>query len=191
MAAGPVSNVLLMGGHVYWNVANMVAALVINVGLTLLLVPKIGVNGAAIAIAVAFSVTSLAALVEVAWLMRMGTLGRGVAIVAAAAGLCFGGVGLLFRLTVGTSIATFLVFAVVSSTLYALVVLRFAKTLELQVLWDAVTRGRGKRYRGRHRPTTNGRRTPALARARASDAELEAELDAEIDIETGSSQPPL
>ena len=51
--------------------------------------------------------------------------GRAFPVVAGAALLCFGGLGLLFRLTLGESIPALAAYLVVGSIAYALLLLRF------------------------------------------------------------------
>jgi O-antigen/teichoic acid export membrane protein len=173
MAAGPVQVVLLMDGRAMWNLVNTAVALAVVVVLSFALIPKYGVDGAAIATAASIVVNNVAAFVQVSVLMKLRTTGTGFWITAATSLLAFGVVGLGFRLVVGMTFATFVVFAVVSTGLYLLILLRFRDILELKVLWDTVVRrgrgddggrrGRGPapdpgagsapvaRYRGRHR----------------------------------------
>ncbi len=184
MACGPVSAILLMGGHAVWNLANTAIALAVNVGLAILLIPHEHVVGAAIATAAAVAVNNLLALLEVGVFMRMGTLGAGFGIVAAASALCFGALGLLVRFTVGMSIATFAGFSVVSSGLYLVVMLRFRDRLELPLLWESVVRRRGRAKRiGKHRAgQPNGGAPPAPESAEgAAREEQEARLDLEAE----------
>jgi O-antigen/teichoic acid export membrane protein len=163
MACGPVSAVLLMGGHAVWNLVNTAISLAVNVGLAFLLIPHFHVEGAAVATATAIALNNLLALFEVGVFMRLGTLGSGFGIVAAASGLCFGALGLLVRLTVGMNIATFVGFGVVSSLLYLWILMRFRDTLELQILWDTVVRrrrGRGSEGAKRRAGPDGDRRSP-------------------------------
>ncbi len=46
---GPVDMVLLMGGRSFWNLSNVIVALGVNVALSLILIPRIGIAGAALA----------------------------------------------------------------------------------------------------------------------------------------------
>ncbi len=166
MAAGPVQVILLMGGHVVWNLANTVLTLILTAVLSLVLIPHHGIDGAALALAIATAVNNIAALIQVRVLMRLGTLGRGFWIVAAASVVCFGVVGVLMRNEIGSSIGSFGAFALLSSALYAVALYWFRDVLELGVLWDTLigARRRGA-YHGQHRRgSSNGAAARALDR---------------------------
>ncbi|GAB6985661.1 hypothetical protein JCM10369A_21850 [Nocardioides pyridinolyticus] len=64
-ACGPVDAVLLMAGRSWLSLANSTAALVVNVGLNLVLIPAHGIRGAAAAWAVAIVVRNLLPLFQV------------------------------------------------------------------------------------------------------------------------------
>ena len=191
MACGPVSAILLMGGHAVWNLVNTAISLALNVGLALLLIPHYHVQGAAVATAAGIATNNLLALIEVAIFMRLGTLGMGFGIVGVASAACFGGLGLIFRLSVGESWASFIVFSAVSSLLYLAVLLPFRDRLELPLLWESVIRRRGRAERrgGRHRAgyvkqpsgDTDDQRTRRLTGEEAAFEEREARLDLEAE----------
>ena len=67
-ATGPVDWVLLMGGKSGWNLLNTALALAVNIALNLVLIPRIGITGAAIAWAASIIVNSVVPLLE-AWLL--------------------------------------------------------------------------------------------------------------------------
>lgn len=73
---GAVDVVLLMGGKSIWNLANTVASLTLNLVLNLLLIPRLGITGAAIAWSVSILVNNLAPLTHVwafLWLHPFGS----------------------------------------------------------------------------------------------------------------------
>ncbi len=70
-ACGPIDVVLLMSGRSMLSLANLVIALILNIGLNLLLVPRIGISGAAIAWLAAILATNLLPLAEVWMILRI------------------------------------------------------------------------------------------------------------------------
>ena len=90
---GPVDIVLLMGGRSSWNLFNVVVALILNLVLGLILVPRIGIAGAAVGLAGAILFNNVAPLVEVRAFLKVHPFGRAFVPVAASAALCFGGIG--------------------------------------------------------------------------------------------------
>ena len=70
-AMGPVDMVLLMGGKSGWNLINGVLSLATNVILNLLLVPHLGIEGAAIAFAASVALNILLPYVEVRALLHI------------------------------------------------------------------------------------------------------------------------
>jgi O-antigen/teichoic acid export membrane protein len=70
-ATGPCAMMLTMSGRPGLNMADNVAALTLNVGLNLWLIPRYGIVGSAIAWAVALCVVNLARVAQVKWTMQM------------------------------------------------------------------------------------------------------------------------
>ncbi len=101
---GPVDIVLLMGGRSTWNLFNVIVALILNVVISLILIPRIGITGAAVAWAAAILFNNIAPLIEVRAFLKVDPFGRAFPVVAASAALCFGGIGALCRLTAGQSL---------------------------------------------------------------------------------------
>ena len=150
MAAGPVQVVLLMDGRAMWNLVNTAVALAVVVVLSFALIPKYGIDGAAIATAASIVVNNVAAFIQVSVLMKLRTTGTGFWITVATSLLAFGLIGLGFRLVLGMTFATFGLFALLSSGVYLVMLLRFRDILELDVLWDTIVRrGRGGGGKGR------------------------------------------
>jgi O-antigen/teichoic acid export membrane protein len=129
---GPVDIVLLMGGRSTYNLANTMAALGANVVLNLLLIPRIGIVGSAIAWSASILINNLAPLAEVWVLLRIHPFGRGSPIVAAAAGVLFGAVGLLARAAFGATLPVALATSVLAGVAYLAWVWRFRGPLELR-----------------------------------------------------------
>jgi O-antigen/teichoic acid export membrane protein len=124
LGTGNVTVVLLMGGKSSLSAYNALSALVVNVGLNLILLPRIGIVGAAIAWAASIVVENVAAAIEV-WLMfRIGPFGKGYRLVAAASVGCFAIPGLAARVLLGQTLpalaaATIVGLAVFAAILYA------------------------------------------------------------------------
>ena len=68
---GNVTVVLLMGGKSSWGAINSGAALAVNISLNLLLIPHLGILGAAIALGASIVVDNVAAMVELRWVFGM------------------------------------------------------------------------------------------------------------------------
>ncbi len=101
---GNVTVVLLMGGKSYLNVVNTVVALAVNVGLNLILLPRIGLAGAAIAWAASIVVDNLAAVGEVWYLMGIKPVGPTYGRVILTSVISFGLTGIGARIVLGQSI---------------------------------------------------------------------------------------
>jgi O-antigen/teichoic acid export membrane protein len=142
---GTVDVVLLMGGRSSWNLYNTIAGLTTQVALNLLLIPPLGVTGAALAWAASILVNNLAPLVQVWKFMGLHPFGRGFRRVAPVALVCYGAVGLALRLVFGASIPAFIAFEIVGGLLYVGALIRFRQELELPVLWSELRRRRGDR----------------------------------------------
>jgi O-antigen/teichoic acid export membrane protein len=102
-ASGPVDVMLLMGGRSGLSLANNAAALVVDLALNAVLIPWLGITGAAIAWAAALATRNLLPLVQVRRLLGMGPAGAGLGLAAVSALACFGALPLLARLTFGTT----------------------------------------------------------------------------------------
>ncbi len=99
-AAGPVDVALVMGGRSTLQLLNIVVALIVNVALNVLLIPRFGITGAAVAWGAAILTTNLMALAQVHRHLGLLPRSRGLAWVTCSAALCFGVAPLALRLTV-------------------------------------------------------------------------------------------
>jgi O-antigen/teichoic acid export membrane protein len=134
LGTGNVTIVLLMVGKSSWNMANAAASLIVNIGLNVVFIPRLGITGAAIAWAGSIVCNNLAALLEVNYLLRIRPFGRGYWVVAAASVLFFGVAGMIVRQIVGPSLAGFALFMVVALPAYAAVLWRLRGMLGLSAL---------------------------------------------------------
>ena len=136
---GMVDLVLIMGGRTALNLGNAVAALVTNVVLDLLLIPRLGLLGAAIGWAAAIWVANLAPLAQVWRHMRLHPFGTGTGTAAALAVTCFAvlpaAVGAAWDGSWTAPAAT-----VAGVVLYVLGCLRWRRALALDALWDVRSR---------------------------------------------------
>jgi O-antigen/teichoic acid export membrane protein len=137
---GTVDVVLLMGGRSSWNLYNTVAGLVLNVALNLILIPRYGVTGAAMAWSASILTNNLAPLVQVWTFMRLHPFGRGFFRAALAGGVTYGAVGLAFRLGLGASVLSFCGYQLVAGLAYVALLWRFRQDLQLPVLWEELRR---------------------------------------------------
>jgi O-antigen/teichoic acid export membrane protein len=149
MAIGPIGAVLLMGGHSLWGLFISVFSLALNVTLNLILIPKYGMVGSAIAWDASIVVNNVLPMIVASKLMKITPLGRGFFVAAAASLSVYGGLGLLTRMIFGTAVVPFLVYLVVATLLYALLLLRFRRSLQLGALVTALPLPRRIRRRVR------------------------------------------
>ena len=143
LGTGNVTVVLLMGGKSSWNLVNTAVAVTTNVSLNLLLIPRLGMEGAAIAWAVTIVVENIMAVVEVWLFLGMRPFGSGYLPIATAALVCVGGVSLLARAVAGPDLTGFVLAVVVSVPLYGLVVWRLRQRLHLDVFLASLQRSGG------------------------------------------------
>jgi O-antigen/teichoic acid export membrane protein len=76
VSTGPVGITLTMTGYQKWNVYNAVALAVLSIGLTVLLVPGMGLAGAGLAAGASQALVKLARLVQVRILLKMSPFDR-------------------------------------------------------------------------------------------------------------------
>lgn len=104
LGTGNVTVVLLMGGRSSWSAINAGAALAVNIGLNLLLIPHMGILGAAIAWAASILVDNVTAMVEIRWVMGLDPFGSDYWLAAGTTVACFGGTGLAARILLGQNL---------------------------------------------------------------------------------------
>lgn len=138
-ACGPIDVLLLMAGASRWNLANNAVAVASNVVLNLVLVPRWGITGAAVAWAVSIVITNAAPAVVVWYLLRIHPFGRASAAVAAAS------VGLLaaelaVRSVLGTSLVALVAGVAAGVGLYVVLLATRPTVLEPHALRAAFRR---------------------------------------------------
>ncbi|HET7017898.1 MAG TPA: polysaccharide biosynthesis C-terminal domain-containing protein [Streptosporangiaceae bacterium] len=96
-ACGQVDMVLITTGRSSWSLYNGLLAMVINVGVDLVLIPKLGITGAAIGWAAAIGITNLVPLVQVATAAKVHPFGPGTLSAALLATFSFAAIPLAVR----------------------------------------------------------------------------------------------
>jgi O-antigen/teichoic acid export membrane protein len=137
---GPVDVVLLMAGKSSWNLLNTIAAVIVNVVLNLLLIPRFGISGAAVAWSASILLNNLLPLVQTWRIVHLHPFGRGSVIVAVSAIVCFGGLGVIGREVIGHGLVGPIVAGLVAVPIYVAVLWRFRDRLHLSVLREALRR---------------------------------------------------
>jgi O-antigen/teichoic acid export membrane protein len=100
-ACGQVDMVLITTGRSSWSLANGLMAVFVNVGLDLLLIPRYGITGAAIAWSAAIIITNLIPLAQLAASKRLNPFGRGTFIAIGLAVVSFAVIPLAARAAFG------------------------------------------------------------------------------------------
>ncbi len=162
LTAGNVQTVLLMSGHSHWQLMNKAVALTVDVGLCALLIPALGMVGAAWAWAAAILIDAALAVWQVRY--RVGvradaqpaqphpgrgvqavveTLrrrGLGLVSVALSALVLYGGLGVLLRCLMGATIQGFVLYLCLASLAYAAVLWLLRPVLGAQTVLASLRR---------------------------------------------------
>jgi O-antigen/teichoic acid export membrane protein len=144
MGTGAVRAALSMGGRSGWVLLDNTAALVINVALNAFLIPKMGMNGAAIAWAASIVVGNMLPLVQVYRLWGLQPLSAGGFRVVVATGL-YAAVCVLVRAFAGASAGSMIVGVVVGLVLYACALWLIRDDLRANVFREALSVRRARR----------------------------------------------
>ena len=145
LSTGNVTLLLLMTGNSALNLANSAVVLVMNVGLDLLLIPRFGIEGAALGWAASIVANNVAGLVELRSLISLRhPFGSGSWLIAGACIASFGGIGLLARFAVGGPLALAATI-IIATPLYGLVLWSARQRLGLTEIHAAWQGGRRPR----------------------------------------------
>jgi O-antigen/teichoic acid export membrane protein len=128
---GMVDTVLAMAGRTSWNLANVVLALAVNLGVDLALIPRLGALGAALGFAAATLTNNLVPLAQVATVLGLHPFGRPMAAAVVTATLCFGAVPLAVAAVAGATRSGALVAAALGAAGYAAALPRLRHVLYL------------------------------------------------------------
>jgi O-antigen/teichoic acid export membrane protein len=134
LGTGNSTVVLLMSGHSAWNMFNAGLSLAVNVGLNLILIPRLGIAGAAIAWTASIVVNNLAAVIQVRVLLGVRPFGKAYLWIAASALLTYGALGALVRWQTSGSLLGFAGFCLVATELYLGLLWRGRDILQLTEL---------------------------------------------------------
>jgi len=141
--SGPVDTVLLMSGRSTTSLINSLTALAIDIVLCFLLIPRLGISGAAIAWALAVTVRAVLAYFQVRRSQKISPVSTASAIAAGASVGCYALPMLGLTLTGTTSFVAFAAVGLGGTVVY-LAVLRLArKSLHLESL-GSLLRRRGR-----------------------------------------------
>jgi O-antigen/teichoic acid export membrane protein len=135
-----VDAVLLMAGRSSASLANTAVAFALNVGLNLLLIPRWGIAGAALAWLAALSARNVVALVLVARSVRLLPFGTGARVVAVAALGVLAAVEIAVRMVLGPGPVGLAVGTALGGCAYAAVLWRRRRAVELPALAAALRR---------------------------------------------------
>ncbi|MCP3939238.1 MAG: oligosaccharide flippase family protein [Actinomycetia bacterium] len=136
--SGPIEAVLLMDGGSRLSLINNLAAVTVMLTVDALLIPELGVRGAAIGWGAGLMITNVVPLIQVHRRLGISPFGR-AHLVASAVGLaCVGGPAALLRLTGAATLLSVLGVAVVGYALHLALLSRFSTILKLDQLVSAV-----------------------------------------------------
>ena len=124
-ASGAVDMVLLMSGRSMLSLGNWAAALAVDIGLAIVLIPRYGILGAAIAWAVSIVVRNIGPLAQVRWLLHVDPFGPGYLRALLTSGVLFGLGGLVVRSTLGATLSAVVTLVVVGGAVYAALLVRW------------------------------------------------------------------
>ena len=133
-AAGLVDIVVITLGKTRWNLADTTAAFAINITLNLLLIPRLGITGAALAWAVSIIVGNAIALVQVGRRFRLLPFSWLGTLTAALAGVCFGGLPAVAAATFGLNVRVVVASVGAGSAVYLAALYRLRRDLHLDLV---------------------------------------------------------
>jgi O-antigen/teichoic acid export membrane protein len=142
MATGPAGAVLLMAGHSMLGLVVGTSSLALNVVLNLVLIPELGMTGAAWAWAVSIVLANLAGAVLLRRLEAISPLSSGALVVGLASLATFGAIGVVVRAALGTGPGAFVLYLLAATAAYAAILRPHRERLRFRVLVGAV-RARG------------------------------------------------
>ncbi|MFF2488883.1 lipopolysaccharide biosynthesis protein [Microbacterium sp. NPDC058062] len=137
-ASGMLQSILLQGGRSAWQMYNKALAVAVSIGGNLLLVPVLGIWGAAITWVVVVMVDNLLAVWQVHRGMGVRLMPRRLLLPAAIPTVVFGLGGAAFTWLGGVGFAVLIVAVVVLSGIYAVTLWFLRGVLDLKGLWRRV-----------------------------------------------------
>jgi O-antigen/teichoic acid export membrane protein len=140
-AVGMVDMVLNMAGRTSWNLANVAVSFTVTFGLDVILIPHLGILGAAIGWACGIVASNLLAVIQVGVVIKVHPFGTPGLIAAALSTVCFAGLAQLPGLVMGRGIAAMLVGLAIAVVAYGAGVWLLRGPLQLRA-FRAMRRGR-------------------------------------------------
>ncbi|CAN5853116.1 lipopolysaccharide biosynthesis protein [soil metagenome] len=137
-ATGPVDMVLLMAGRSVLSLVNNGTALAVNVGLNLLLLPSLGLRGAAIAWSVSLVLSNALPLLQVWRADGLHPFSRQWALAVASSGGVVGGIGLVLRLVLGSTWPALVITIILGGAAYVAVLAALRQRLDLDTFLRAL-----------------------------------------------------
>jgi O-antigen/teichoic acid export membrane protein len=131
---GLVDIVLIMAGRTKWNLFNTVSALAVNIAVDVVLLPHIGLIGAAIGWGTAILTTNIVPLAQIHHLLRLHPFGRKVYVAAGATVLSFAVIPGVVRILLGGGFTSLVVAGLLGLCVYAVLMNRFRGVLQLDLL---------------------------------------------------------
>jgi O-antigen/teichoic acid export membrane protein len=171
VGVGLVDVVLVFGGRATWNLYNTVAALAINITVDVLLLPHIGVIGAAVGWGVAILATNIVPLLQIHRLLGLHPFGKRVFTAAAITSVSFALIPGVTRLLLGGGVVSLVVAAFLGLAVYVVLLRQFRDVLQLDLLLGRLMRLGGG---GRRQPQARAAVTPAAPVAAPAPAVLTA-----------------
>jgi O-antigen/teichoic acid export membrane protein len=133
-AAGLVDIVVITLGKTRWNLADTAASLTINVTLNLILIPRLGITGAALAWAVSIAAANVIALIQVGRGFRLLPFSGLGTLIAILAGVCFGGLPAAATAIFGLNAPALVAAAALGSAVYLPTLYRLRRELHLDLV---------------------------------------------------------
>jgi O-antigen/teichoic acid export membrane protein len=138
--SGPVDTLLLMAGRSTVSLVNSLVALTVDIGGCLLLIPVMGISGAAVAWAAAVATRSLLGYLQVRRTLHLSPISRASTVSALASVGCFGLPMLVLTLTGYDTLPAFVVVGVIGVVAYGALLWLAKRTLHLRALRGLFTR---------------------------------------------------
>ena len=158
--AGLVDVALAMAGRTTWTLANSTLALVVDVSLNLILLPRIGIMGAAIAWAAAIVCNNVLPVTQLAVSMKLHPFGRGTLLAMASALAWLGALPALAGLALSYTAPVLVAAMAVGAVGYVGTAWRMREVFDLDALLRAGRRGGGRRGEAGHETMDEGRTQP-------------------------------
>ncbi len=137
-SVGPADILLVMKGKPTWSLWNTAATLAVNLALNLVLIPRMGITGAAVAWTVSRVVGNVLPVAQLWRSAGLHPFGTGWPLAIGVSLASFGVVGLVARTAIGTALGVALGAAVVAGVAFVLLVRRLKVALAIDLALSAL-----------------------------------------------------